>query len=297
MVAMSLTGRCCATHPERLSGIGHRYYGNSKLEMARSSSQSRAVKLLGCTGDVSIMRPLLASNLRDTLYFGPDEHLHAKQERSTPVLLVSGRDLQKLIEDTHPGAFGDDYGTNMWLRPSGRAFRPREQWYAVWKFPSDMFSAVDEGVARVHPIHVPLPVGSYAMTPDKWNVHAPPCATRGEMVKWRIGSGLRGIPDVHFLSDGSRRLAAISSMYWFGDFWSTRQSEEQGVQRMLARLRRVGVEAFSCHGQHHAIVFCHSPEDLAARLRTDDRMCRALSGPSDPLRLRGWCEAYATLFD
>jgi hypothetical protein len=43
--------------------------------------------------------------------------------KHTPVLLLSRRDLDRLVRDTHPGALGQDHGPGRWVRPSGRPFR------------------------------------------------------------------------------------------------------------------------------------------------------------------------------
>lgn len=277
-------------------------------EAAGARRRPRPIHLVGLAGQVCELRPQRAVGLRDVAFFSPSAHLHDGQPQPLPVMLVSRRDLDALVGDTHPGAFGGDHGTRRWVRPSGRPFRPAEEWHAVWKFPIDMFAVVPDQpgppaphrrrpAARVQTItDLPLPVGRYPLVPDPWSTGrgAP---SEHPATKWRVLRRGRGRPPVHFISRGPHdRLAAISSMHWFGDFWSTTPEEERAVRRMLARLSRVGVEAFSCHGQHHAIVFRDSPRELADRLDSDERVYRALSADAGDRALQPWCSEYKRTF-
>lgn len=139
------------------------------------------------------------------------------------------------------------------------------------------------------------------MIPDAWSAAgcpAPPAAGGGAAAtKWRISRAGKG-PPIHFVTRGSHRHAAVSSMHWVADFWSTRRPEQRAVRAVLARLRAVGVAACSCHGQHHALIFQDSPEELAARLADDVHVRRAICGPErrhgPPLRV--WCREYIRAF-
>lgn len=233
----------------------------------------RPVKIIDHTGKLTQLRPLKTVGLRRPVYFSSSAHLHEKQPGALPVLLMTRRDLHRLMADTHPGAFGDDHGTKTWVtvhRDKILRFDPRDQWHAVWKFPADMFSRIHPALntgARVRPIlRIPLPVGQYPLVPDAWSAGYGSPAPHQVATKWRVLLG-GARPALHFLQCGDRRLAAVSSMYWFSDFWATRPDEEAEVRRVLERLSAVGISAFSCHGQHHAIVFHDSPEAIAERLR------------------------------
>jgi len=167
----------------------------------------------------------------------------------------------------HEGGFGADWAV-------------RNGWAVFWKFPYDALSSPLTGV--------PLPVGEYEMHADAW-------ATGGEELggglatKLRVDAAAAGVPAVHCLRMGELRIAAISSMGIFDNFWKATADEKRRANALCTGLLGLGVDAFPCHGQHHLIVFRHwrppsggarvhmTPPRFSALLQRDPRVLELLA--------------------
>ena len=196
-------------------------------------------------------------------------------------LIVSDVDWAwlRLPATTHAGAFGnegDDYGS------IGLHWNGHNRWMEIRKFPSDL-NYID-GFLGVYGMFVD--VGRYGMWEDAWaarpairsagNVpmHAPATKERYELESWSDG--------VHRLvSDDGRHVAMLSSTFFIQSLeGQVRPMDKKRVRALLEDLDRdAGVHAFSCYGQHHAVVFYHdtvvdvpiTPVYLSALLQHPER--------------------------
>lgn len=148
---------------------------------------------------------------------------------------------------------------------------PPEGWVAVWKFPRDLNRL--PGFTRIE--RVPLPVGLYPFADDRWWAPRQPAARLPELPiddceVEKLRSDLPSGRSVHHLQApdrGGAAVAMLSSTYFIGGYWE----EDPVAQRpelvgLLQDLHRLGIHAFACYSQHHAIVFY---ADLAGTVATD----------------------------
>jgi len=167
----------------------------------------------------------------------------------TPMMLVRQQTWFKMLQDgnIHRGAFGSDYVD---IKHHG------EDWTLVWKFPTDL-----KYLPMYSRTHTWLPVGTYSMDDDYGDMARQtrltdfkPQLISQRMTKYRYEMA-NGV-DVHFLENSSNyKIPMISSMYFFHDMWATpTESEVTKVHELIENLEALGVIAFSCHKQHHAVV-------------------------------------------
>ena len=128
-----------------------------------------------------------------------------------------------------------------------------EGWIAVWKFPYDL-----QKVPGFTQYICPVPVGKYPLYIDPWQkVHRPasfPEIPVGDIVeKFRNDKG-GGVHHLVNLTSG-KRCAMITSMFFFSGFWGRNPEIEDKVDSMIGQFLDVGIEAISCHQEHHALVF------------------------------------------
>lgn len=236
---------------------------------------------------------------RNPIYYCGRARVAKGQRKGQPVMLVEEGDWDQLRkpEATHEGAFGYDFE---------RVEVPKEgKWWAVWKFPWDLNRI--QGFKRIED---PVPVGEYPMKVDGWweaGVKESKRMPLGEKVeKMRVDTS----PSVHFLRGKEREVAMIGSNYFIEGYWETRVDTEK-LKRMILALERIGIDAFPCYGQHHAIVlytgmsrgkrFLMTPKRLA-RVMKESSMRRGIVdalavGARDKKRdLEKWAENYAVVF-
>jgi len=196
-------------------------------------------------------------------------HPHCRLVPETPMgpmMLMDRNAFFGMKGVVHEGAFGTDWAV-------------RGVWAVFWKFPHDALSSPLTGV--------PLPVGEYEMHADEWATIGKELGG-GLATKLRVDAAAAGVPAVHCLRVGEVRIAAISSMGIFGDFWKATADEKRRANALCTGLRGLGVDAFPCHGQHHLIVFRHwrppggarvdmSPPRFSALLQRDARVLELLA--------------------
>jgi len=101
-------------------------------------------------------------------------------------------------------------------------------------------------------------------------------------------------------------VAALSTMTMCVEFWSVSSSERKKLKRLCDRLWALGIGAFPCHGQHHAVVFCQrqvdgrvgrmSPAELSAALEADPRLLVAFEGAMGREGARAWGACHREAF-
>ena len=181
--------------------------------------------------------------------------------REVPIAFVvtKGPDSDFLLRDpgtTHNAAFGSDMFDVP--TPIVRKYFPpdlhHQSWVIVWKWPHDMFGA-HTGIPHSVVDNIPLPVGTYGLHPDGWDNAIVP--THEVATKWRVRT--TSGRTVHYLSmyDDKRRIAMVSSISLYKTFGNDVGTALQfHVQTLLRQLLdQFGIIGFSCHGQHHAVVF------------------------------------------
>jgi hypothetical protein len=106
----------------------------------------------------------------------------------------------------------------------------------------------------------------------------PKDAVAVEKIRYDLPNG----GSVHHLEDKhGTQVGMVSSGYFISGFWNTGSfPAKEKVANMLLALYDLGIYAFSCYGQHHAIVFY---ADLQAphsqQLLTPAKLAMLLSGP------------------
>lgn len=225
------------------------------------------------------------------VFFSPFCRLTSWQDKPQPTLFMSKEDWEYVSHPkvTHEGAFGEDFRewdeetvAERWVSgydPRGTA------WVIVWKFPGDLNHLTDDNGDHVYKkiYNVPLPVGSYGMYDDEWTKkiikpqshHLFPKNVNAEKIRIDFTSG----NGVHYLEnrENNARVAMIGSHYFIDEFWKVKPQEKKQVVSLIQELDTIGVHAFPCYGQHHAIVFYTrgstliTPEELVRLLTTNKK--------------------------
>lgn len=202
---------------------------------------------------------------KDTVYLNESAMVSSKQRFESPVLLFSKRDWARLKDPhasgVHAGAFGGDFGV---VRSDNG-----EEFVALWKIPFEI-NKID-GFVPVY--RVPVPVGTYSVAPDE----AFPVQGMVDLDEARRMMGLAEVATkyrvdigpheeaVHFLKDKhGRRVAMISSSFFFRNFYGPTEGEMKRVRELQAALySELGIVSGLVNGNHHAVVFYITPEGLA----------------------------------
>jgi len=135
-----------------------------------------------------------------------------------PMILMNEQAFFAMKRAAHEGGFGADWAV-------------RNGWAVFWKFPYDALTSPLMGV--------PLPVGEYEMLADD-RATAGKGLGGGLATKFRVDAAAAGVPAVHCLRMGELRIAAISSMGIFGDFWKATAHEKKRVNVLCTGLRDLG---------------------------------------------------------
>ena len=258
----------------------------------------------------------------------PRHRFTNKQPSNLPTLLFTRADFEKvkelMNENGHVGAFGEDYeifsGESMAARTVGSFdFDTRTSWVVVWKIPSDLnymrgFCPLSNVLVTVGDYDAIVDHGFDTLTSSKSSSKSP----------WWRNTTLRKYkffsePVIHFLQEtGStkkpRKVAMISSMYFFTHFWPEEYSDRamlytewNAVKLLLHNLRETcGIIAYPCHGQHHAIILDRvvsgkllTPRALATLLRCSKRatdlsevLCGACITDTKRTEVRWWVREY-----
>jgi len=150
----------------------------------------------------------------------------------------------------HDGAFGQDVKT---VRTKDSRIMK-----LVWKFPFDL-----KYLPMYNRTRTWLPVGTYNIYEDSYTTRdftlertfTPPLIVQS-MTKWRYDTD-DGV-DVHVLENSGRThtLAMISSTYFYQQFFGAQDKDDiRRVNQLIKNLREIGIVAYSCHGEQHAIIF------------------------------------------
>jgi len=220
---------------------------------------------------------------RGPIFFCAAARVAVRQRRRQPVMLMARR-AWTYIENanvTHPGAFGSDHeqltGGGVAL-PAGTGWWASNGAVAVWKFPGDLNGLV--GFRRQALQRQPLPVGEYPLHDDCWAGNLP---ANFSLAAFPVGSACEKIrvdfpypPCVHYLEAGGTRVAMIGSSYFVKEMWQATDAEREWVSRLLHELNAVGLRAFVCYSQHHAIVFYAMGSGATSVLCTPERLAQQL---------------------
>jgi hypothetical protein len=191
---------------------------------------------------------------------------HLTNTPNDPVMLVHKDDWEWLQNPavTHPGAFGNDYAKILSIK--GLPVLDTN-WYAIWKFPYDMFKYMPM-------LPFGVPVGTYNLRPDfitkesKSNAKVP---LNSAVTKYRASN------DVHELihKGTGNSVAMISSSIFLGNLnFDLSISEKELLKKIISELKtQCGINVISCVGQHHALVFYTTTDD---KLITPQIMCNLL---------------------
>ena len=244
------------------------------------------------------------------IFFNPFCKLTSWQNKQQPTLFMSVQDWEYISDPdvTHEGAFGEDYQewneetvSERWV--SG--YDPRgTSWVIVWKFPGDLNHLKDKSGNYVFNkiYNVPLPVGMYSMYDDGWTKHIVksqshpnfPKNSTAEKIRIDFTSG----NGVHYLENKYEyQVAMIGSHYFIEEFWKVKSSEKKRVISLIQKLYEIGIYAFPCYSQHHAIVFyMHNnvlitPEELVKLLSSNKEFVTILQDHS-MFSIKSWISNY-----
>lgn len=176
----------------------------------------------------------------------------AVQSSSLPTLLIPDKYFKFLQEQTHEGAFGNDFKVTTFQGV---------RYYRVWKWPGDMFDYHKgthiTGLAASLVSGIPLPVGTYPLRVDNiGSLSITPVENfplNDTVTKWRVaGVG-------HYLENSQQlRCAALSTVpYFYKDFESKPTSKQTKTVLKLCQTLNAEfqLQVFPCHNQHHVLVF------------------------------------------
>lgn len=216
-----------------------------------------------------------------------------------PTLLVSDLDWAWLKngKSVHSGAFGDEFEI---LAHGDFTFNGHGKWVRIYKFPYDLNNKI-----KFKPLaDMFLPVGKYSMTVDNefvrpWSMKTSYIGKVATKYRKKLPRGA-----VHKLvMNDNMSFAMISSTYYIDGWWETDQSQFTNVNAVIQQLYKQNIYAFSCYGQHHALVFYYdknnnkyiTPEHLATLLR-NPLIVRILSSYADSDRITQWSKNYIQTF-
>ena len=153
----------------------------------------------------------------------------------------------KQAKTTHEGAFGSDFKVS-----KSFSFRGYSKWVEIWKFPSDLNYKVD-GFRGMYGFLIP--VGAYGMIPDYETgiPKYPGTIPIGSVVTKERYEEKKGSGGIHRVVNGQKAHAFITTMGLYAKtFWGEPEGDIVGL---VNDLRKIGLVVFSCHNQHHGIVF------------------------------------------
>ena len=214
--------------------------------------------------------------LMTPIFFCRKARISPKQHKNQPVLLLTQHDWLQLSRDqiTHSGAFGRDFDLisgdkiNRQFVSHKSTYDPRTKddysnplnWVVVWKFPADL-----NRIPSFQPIvEVPLPVGYYSFLDDQWwqpdqlpttNALIPINSCAVEKMRTDLPGNRGCVHHLELIDNSNVQVAAISSSYFINGYWETNPCSLPKIINMLKQLYKIGVYAFPCYSQHHAIVF------------------------------------------
>ena len=197
---------------------------------------------------------------------GPRWKHHAFFAAKLKKLLVSKDDWAwlKQAKTTHKGAFGSDFEDS-----KSFSFGGYTEWVEIWKFPSDLNYKV-EGFRGMYGFMIP--VGSYGMIPDDKDIVIstyPGTIPIGSDATKERYEDTKGAGGIHRIVNGQTAHAFITTMGLYANsFWDKPEGDIGGL---VNALREIELVVFSCHYQHHGIVFYYdciekkpiTPEHLA----------------------------------
>ena len=214
--------------------------------------------------------------LNQPIFFCIKARISRKQHKNQPVLLLTENDWYQLSRSqiTHSGAFGMDFdivtakNIKKQFVPSKSTYNlePKDEqtdplnWVVVWKFPADL-----NKIPSFRPIvRVPLPVGYYSFLDDQWwtprqspithsSIPLNNCAV--EKMRTDLPNNRGCVHHLELIDNSDIQVAAISSSYFIEGYWETNPHTIPKIVNMLIQLYKVGIYAFPCYSQHHAIVF------------------------------------------
>lgn len=282
----------------------------SKVKKATNATKAKKVGWRGSESmrlksDTGKVIKLVANATPGKLFHDPvflckHAQLSGSQLKAQAVLVMSRRDWQKVSDPktTHKGAFGMDFDawsqekiTERWIDGD---YDPRAtSWVVVWKFPADLNQLA--GFKKIH--DTPLPVGYYLFKDDGW--WTPPGGGRHDNKRLPKGTtveklryDMRNGKAVHHLEDKhGTKVSMISSTVFIKDFWTVADKEKAKVRSLLSALYEIGIYAFPCYAQHHAIVF-YIDRTTGERI-TPERLARILEDPARGKKMTAILEKYA----
>jgi len=214
--------------------------------------------------------------LSEPIFFCRKARISDKQHKKQPVLLLTEHDWYQLSRDqiTHLGAFGSDFDIISANKIERQFVKYKStydpiltddysvplNWVVVWKFPGDL-----NIIPTFQPIvGVPLPVGCYSFLDDRWwhpgklhithsSIPINKCAV--EKIRIDLPNNEDYVHHLELANNSDIQVAAISSSYFIDGYWESNPHTVPKIINMLKELYKVGVYAFPCYSQHHAIVF------------------------------------------
>lgn len=207
-------------------------------------------------------------------------------------LVISIQDEQLIFDPnmTHPGAFGSDFKRIGFI--GNQIIDGGETHWLIWKIPSDISNVISM------PDNVFLRVGTYSLFDDEDLMKKDPSVTlKAEQV-----TKLRKVtPDgqhIHILEfDDSSSWAMVSSSILIKGGLTGNPNDLISIAEDL-RIT-FGLDVFSCHSQHHALVFRESPSEFAQTLskRPGIISCLLAHAPSyENKRIKLWAMGYIKEF-
>lgn len=186
-----------------------------------------------------------------------------------------------LLTWSHPGGFGDDYRLVKIDEKTQTIINDKDHatHYIVWKIPSDISDVIQL------PKNILYPVGTYPLmldrrTPDDYDkprVIISKEATKLRMIPHSVGG--EEPPHFHTITyvDYAGKLIVLAALSSAIILKRGLNGNPEALARLAFALNKVcKIDAISCHGMHHALIFNYSPQKFAEILDTDPEIIRTI---------------------
>lgn len=273
------------------------------LENVRVISKLMSVILIRGTGGEPVQLGRIASggDFPGPVYFCGTTILHPSQPPGAPCMLMEAATWHTVRRPkfTHMGAFGTDFGKITINQISGNPIA--RTCFVVWKFPADL------RYRRGYDLEgIPLPVGTYPMTPDNWCDMAYSVTGGVHMglpvTKMRIDYAGESIHSMRVPHSGHELPALGVAPHFCSNFDAVSSSEREKICDLVRELKNVGVTVIPCVGNHHALIFYSNGEATMTPKKLSQLLCVNGSRTARALRsfarksqtIDKWIKAYSS---
>lgn len=177
-------------------------------------------------------------------------------------LVMSKKDFEMLRSVVHTSAFSTDF------------LELNEDTVLLWKYPADLNQIAGLSITETK---VTVACGTYPIIDDANPTQVEVASMTKIRTDFHDKSSNTPLPSTHILvGPDKQELPAFATGNLFKDFNNPTVEENQLASQMLARLKELGIKAFTCGNQHHLFVF---EKDNEGNTLTPQKFAEKLQGP------------------